>query len=127
MSSLPLELYQVLEDEYVSMYGPLERRPSTYDEKDILDAAKVCEVLVECELPANEPPAKTLSALVTGTGSLDALARSSRITDRGKQLLEHYEEASAAARAVDELRRTIVDDAFHGLVQPLRDARLDAI
>lgn len=127
MTSLPLELYKVLEDEYVSMYGPLPRGPLTYQQSDILDAAKICEVLLECKIamPPNEPLATTLSALVTGTGSLESLAGSSHITERGKQLLAHYDEYSTGA--VDELRRTIVDEALCGLVQPLREARLDKV
>ncbi len=52
MASLPLEVHQVLEEEYVSMYGPLDR-PKTgvdYDDKQVLNSERVCDALRNCGL-----------------------------------------------------------------------------
>jgi len=138
MTSLPLELYQVLEDEYVSMYGPLDRPPSIYAAADILDLRWARSILEECGLPVAADAATLaaqLSELVTGQGSLSALAKSQALTNRGKKLLAQYGELSGDLAEADdelawglpELRRTIVDTAFKGAVKPLCDVRLDNV
>jgi hypothetical protein len=136
MASMPLELYQALEEEYVSMYGPLERPSSGYTPADILDLRWARSILRECGFTpaadANAVAAK-LSELVSGGDSLAPLADSPAIGHRGNQLLDDYEELSGLAAksggdpAVRELRRAIVDDAFAGAVKPLGDIRLDRV
>jgi patatin-like phospholipase len=137
MTSLPLELHQVLEEEYVSMYGPLERPPAVYRPADVLDLRWAHTILRECVLtpPGEVSPeavARALSGLVAG-GSLAELAESPAITPRGKHLLASYGELSDLARRTEgetgilELRRAIVDDAFTGAVKPLSDVRLDNV
>jgi hypothetical protein len=136
MTSLALELYQVLEDEYVSMYGPLDGTSPLYNADDILNLYRVRAILRECGLPAAEDAqgvADQLSGLVSGTASLAPLAESPAITDCGTRLLEDYGKLSELAEKKDsrvslqELRRTIVDDAFTDVVRPLRDIRLDKV
>ncbi|HEV7508578.1 MAG TPA: patatin-like phospholipase family protein [Thermoanaerobaculia bacterium] len=133
---MPLELYQVLEEEYVSMYGPLKRPSSDYKPDDILDLRWARTILKECAL---EPAAESvtidaqLSALVVGDAPLEPLADSPAITERGKSLLESYDELKAIAEEHDsnngvrELRRRIIDDALTGAVKPLCDVRLDGV
>jgi hypothetical protein len=138
MTSLPLELYQVLEGEYTSMYGPLERPPSTYTAADVLDLRWARSILHQCGLAVSAEEAGVaaeLSKLVTGEDSLGGLAASPAMTRKGKQLLAEYgdlaeltrTESDEKAWGIPELRRTIVDDAFTGAVRPLCDVRLDNV
>ncbi|HYR29018.1 MAG TPA: hypothetical protein VEU30_11175, partial [Thermoanaerobaculia bacterium] len=61
MSTLPLELHEVLEEEYLSMYGPLERPP--VGDVVLLDGRWASNILQECGLPADDPGA-ALKALI---------------------------------------------------------------
>src|SRR5947207_187056 len=100
MASMPLELYQALEEEFVSMYGPLERPSSGYTPADILDLRWARAILRECGFtPAADAKAvaEKLSELVSGGGSLRPLADSPAIGHRGNQLLDDYEELSGLA------------------------------
>ena len=128
MASLPLDVHQVLEEEYVSMYGPLDR-PKTgvrYSSDQILDRERICEILGG----SAEGIEQSLDHLVE-KGDLSVLAESNAITPRGLELLARYDELLELAEQRDpvwgklELRRTIVDEALSRLVQPLRDVRLD--
>jgi len=136
MTSLALELHQVLEDEYVSMYGPLDGTSSLYSADDILSLYQVRAILQECGLPTAEDAegvAGQLSELVSGTASLAPLLESPAITDCGTRLLKDYDKLSKLAQEKDsrvslpELRRTIIDDAFSDVVRKLRDIRLDKV
>lgn len=136
MPSLPLELHQVLEEEYVSMYGPLARPAVTYDEKQILDAARACTVLRDCGIAAERDAAsiaRTLSELVETDAAPSRLIASPDLTRRGRLLLDQYDALRALAEESDapdggrELRRTIVDDALGTAVRHLSDIRLDGI
>ncbi|HEY0140414.1 MAG TPA: patatin-like phospholipase family protein [Thermoanaerobaculia bacterium] len=128
MTSLPLDVHQVLEEEYVSMYGPLERPTSgvDYTHEQILDRERVCEILNA----SGKDLETTLNDLIAA-GDLSTLADSNAITPRGLELLRQYDELEKLAEQRDpvwgkrELRRTILDEALHRLVQPLRDVRLD--
>jgi hypothetical protein len=131
--SLPLELYHVLEEEYVSMYGTLDRPLPLYGARDILDLRKVRDILRDCGLlPAKEPEAVAaqLSKLVSSDDSLAPLKESRAITERGKHFVDHYDQFRELAKddggpaRVLELRRTIVDDAFTDAVKAQRDIRL---
>src|SRR5688500_11669146 len=50
MSSLPREVHEVLEHEYVSMYGPLECVDVRYTADQIVDVQWVLSILRACEL-----------------------------------------------------------------------------
>jgi Patatin-like phospholipase len=126
MSSLPLEVDEVLEQEYVSMYGPLEGKPSErYGTDDILDETWARRILTACCPTANGDLLTTLNEFVAAV-SLQGLSSSPAMTDRGKTLLGSYDEytkgASEKRRA--EINRRIVDDAFSGAVKSLRNVRL---
>jgi len=136
MPSLPLELHQVLEEEYVSMYGPLPRPAVTYDEKQILDAAWARIILRGCAIKADRDPesiARALSELVETDAVPSHLAKSPALTERGRLMLDQYAELRGMAEERDgadgprELRRTIVDNALGGAVKHLRDIRLDRV
>jgi hypothetical protein len=152
--SLPLELYQVLEEEYVSMYGPLQRLSPLYSAGDILDLQRVRDILRECGLlpdpdsesdPSNRDEVQraeafaALSRLVTGDGPLAPLKESRAITERGQHLIDQYDEFRKAAdddgdpvpltaaqilALRREMRRAVVDDAFTGAVKTQADLRL---
>ncbi len=123
MSSLPLEVHEVLEQEYVSMYGPLEEIAPTYTPDQIVDAAWAVSILDACGLPAvattKESVAEQLNRFVAEIPP--ALAESPALTSTGRSLLESHGKRSDA---LPELNRRIVDDAFTGAVTPLRDLRL---
>ncbi|HET7435821.1 MAG TPA: patatin-like phospholipase family protein [Thermoanaerobaculia bacterium] len=142
MSSLPLELHQVLEEEYVSMYGPLPRGRVDYAAEDILDAVWARAVLHECGPEADvksepEAVAQFLSAIVTDDAAaeknLEMLERSRALTPRGRHFIDHYDEYAKSLRdeggdvAVRELRRAICDDALSGAVRTRSDQRLESI
>jgi len=79
MPSLPLELHQVLEEEYASMYGPLPRPPVGYDEKQIVDQRWARVILWECGIEVgadNKEIARRLNEFVDGGADLSKLKRS---------------------------------------------------
>jgi len=119
MSTLPLELHEVLEEEYLSMYGPLERPP--VGDVVLLDGRWAAEILQECGLPAADPGA-VLRTLISGSDSVEPLGHSPALTDRGRYLLENH-----AGSEDPEIRRRIVDDAFTGAIKPLADVRLEKV
>jgi patatin-like phospholipase len=132
MASFPLELHQVLEEEYVSMYGPLARLGALYDEKQVLDLQWARVLLHDCGIDVDADAreiAEELNELVKARKA-PAVGGSQAITERGKVLLEGYEEFRKLANERDgvsgemDLRRSIVDEAFPGAVKPLRDLRL---
>lgn len=142
MPSLPLDVYQVLEEEYVSMYGPLPRLAVVYDAKQVLDAEGARDIFLACRIglppgvdasPGAEGIAAALNAIVTTDAAPVTLLDSPEMTARGRALLAGYDEFAKLAAECDpvwgvlELRRTIVDEAFRGAVRPLRDVRLDKV
>ncbi|HEX8254372.1 MAG TPA: patatin-like phospholipase family protein, partial [Thermoanaerobaculia bacterium] len=128
--SLPREVHEVLEDEYVSMYGPLDRLSAAYTSDQIVDVAWAASILRDCGVVLQEPTRAVLAEQLNGfVVSLqpDALAESPALTSVGRSLLAQYTELSAIARKegrLDELNRRIVDDAFTGAVKSQRDLRL---
>jgi len=127
MTSLPLEVHHVLEEEYVSMYGPLDRPPVTYDASQILDRADARRILRACgsEVAAHGVEAK-LNELLEKDEKPEALKESPVLTECGRLLLRKYDAYRKGRSAWEamELRRRIIDDAFNGAVKPLRDIRL---
>jgi hypothetical protein len=136
MSSLPLDVHEVLEEEYVSMYGDLRTPGSSYTADDIRDENSARSILVICgiEVPDPIPPGSakevlrdTLNGFVEkGRPDLDKLCASPAITRTGTELLSGYEKYSAGVTPgrKREINRHIVDDALSGAVRPLRDVRL---
>ena len=130
MSSLPREVHEVLEQEYVSMYGPLERVGVEYTAEQIVDVDWAISILRACRITVNgetrESLAERLNCFVRDIPKL-SLAESPALTNLGHEMLADYTELAFKAKkedAVDELNRRIVDDAFTGAVTPLRELRL---
>src|SRR5690349_4416029 len=133
--SLPLELHQVLEREYVAMYGPLDRPSTDYEAGDITDVRLAQSVLAQCGTTVAADATKIAEALtkIVDAKAKPALAKSSVITPRGKALLGGYDELKKRAEAeegeagVRELHRAIVDEAFDGAVKRYCDLRLKKV
>ncbi|HEX2833161.1 MAG TPA: patatin-like phospholipase family protein [Thermoanaerobaculia bacterium] len=129
MSSLPLEVYHVLEEEFVAANGPLDREPDHYDEHCVLNEAEARSILRICGIEVRESLCATLNALVDGT-HLERLKESPALSERGRELIDHFDDYFEKPQEVwtrTELRRSIVDDALSGAVKSLRDKRLDAL
>ena len=128
MSSLPFEVHEVLEQEYVSMYGDLEVPSPKYGPGDIIDEAWARAVCAACGADCSGGIVAALNALVDSR-DLSQLRGSPAITDTGRDLIEHYDEytkdVTDARRA--EINRRIVDDAFLGAIKLHRDIRLSAL
>jgi hypothetical protein len=132
MSSLPREVHEVLEQEYVSMYGPLERIPTAYTAEQIVDVAWVHRILRACGLGKETLTREGLALKLNGflKALPDSLVDSPALTSHGLSLLAGYDELAEVAekeRCLDELNRRIVDDAFTGAVHPLRDLRMAGV
>jgi hypothetical protein len=128
MSKLPLEVHEVLEEEYVSMYGPLEVPSSDYTTDDIIDDRWARAVLEGCKVDVSAGVIAALNALVA-KGALESLQGSPAITDCGIDLIINYNDYTDGVSEVRrrEINRRIVDDALHGAVKNLRDLRLAAL
>lgn len=128
MSMLPLEVHEVLEEEYVSMYGPLDVPSSDYTKDDIIDERWARAVLEGCKIDVSAGVIAALNGLVA-RGALDSLQGSPAITDCGLDLIRNYSHYTDGVSDVRrrEINRRIVDDALHGAVKNLRDLRLAAL
>ena len=149
MSSLPREVHEVLEHEYVSMYGPLERVKVAYRSDQVVDVQWVLSILRACELD-NDPHvteatgaptieiarralADRLNEIIASDPESEAghifrdrLIKSPALTSAGRTLIEQYDKLAGnlEKQQLRELHRRLVDDAFTGAVKPLRDLRL---
>ena len=91
MSSLPFEVHEVLEQEYVSMHGDLAVPPPEYGANDIIDPAWAHAVCDACGINAGAGLVPALNALVASR-SLSQLRVSPAITDTGRDLIDHYDD-----------------------------------
>jgi patatin-like phospholipase len=128
MSSLPFEVHEVLEQEYVAMYGPLEVPPPEYGKGDIIDEAWGRAVCDACGVDCGAGLVPALNALVASQ-DLNRLRESPAITDTGCDLIDHYSDYTDGVTDARrrEINRRIVDDAFLGAVKLNRDIRLSAL
>jgi Patatin-like phospholipase len=124
MTSLPLDVHEVLEQEYEAIHGPLANKPpATYRPQDIVDPEWAKNCLAACGFSGD--PLALLNALVETGTEFAKLERSPAITESGRTMLAMY-----AAQDVDQtpdVRRRIVDEALNGAVRRIRDVRLDAL
>ena len=129
MSSLPLEVHEVLEQEYVSVHGLIEVPSSDYSSTDILDESWARSIFDTCKIDVGTTVLAALNSLVVAKGALDDLRQSPAITDCGIDLINGYDDYTkdVSEERRREINRRIVDDAFHGAVRQLRDTRLAAL
>lgn len=128
--SLPREVHEVLEQEYVSMYGPLPAIEAEYDASQLCDVRWARSILRTCNLAYDELEADVLlgklNAFVKTRPPVELL-QSPAITSAGRALLDQYNlmnDSITEEGELEVLNRRIVDDAFTGAVKPLRDVRL---
>ncbi|HEV7425991.1 MAG TPA: patatin-like phospholipase family protein [Thermoanaerobaculia bacterium] len=128
MSSLPFEVHEVLEQEYVAMYGDLEVPPPEYGPGDIIDEAWGRAVCDACSVDFGAGLVPALNALIASR-DLSHLRVSPAITDTGCDLIDHYDDYTNGVTDARrrEINRRIVDDAFLGAVKLHRDTRLSAL
>jgi hypothetical protein len=128
MSSLPFEVHEVLEQEYVAMYGDLDVPPPEYGPGDIIDEAWARVVCDACSVDISGGLVPALNALIASR-DLSQLRVSPAITDTGRDLIDHYDDYTEGVTdgRRREINRRIVDDAFLGAVKLHRDTRLSAL
>jgi hypothetical protein len=131
--SLPREVHEVLEQEYVSMYGPLPLGTARYDRSQLQDPKWARSILRTCDLAfdelADDVLLEKLNSYVTTRPPVELLL-SPALTSAGRALIEQYNTMNDAITEEGELEvlnRRIVDDAFSGAVIPLRDVRLKRV
>jgi Patatin-like phospholipase len=123
MTSLPLDVHEVLEQEYEAIHGPLPNKPAaTYRPEDILDPAWATSYLTTCGFSGD--PRTVANDIVTTGAGIENLAKSPELSDTGRELLDLY---SGDDAKTPEVRRRIVDEALGASVRQLRDVRLDAL
>src|SRR2546423_8795890 len=124
MTSLPLDVHEVLEQEYEAIYGLLRDKPAaTYRLEDIVDLQWATRCLVVCKLEGE--PLAVLNALVEDGAKIANLKDSPAMTDDGREIIALYDAGDLEAKPI--VRRRIVDEAFCGAVRSLRDVRLSAL
>ncbi len=127
MTTLPLEVHEVLEEEYASMYGSIDRPASgaKYIEGDVIDEGWAKAVCQDCEIEPGDNVIAALNALVL-SGAVNKLCNSRALSDSGKAMIADYDDYTC--RVSDdrrqEINRRIIDAAFTGAVRTLRDRRL---
>jgi hypothetical protein len=140
VSTLPREVHEVLEDEYVSMYGPLDRIPFEYTTREakdaddrtveqIIDVASASSILREWGVGREGMSRVEIAAKLNGFIAelpKEKLASWRGLSNSGRLLLERHDELSGIAAKqgrLEELNRRIIDDAFDDAVQPLSSLR----
>lgn len=118
MATLPLELHHVLEEEYVSMYGPLEKSRTAYDADQLVDERWARHILYECGVDDTK---KSVVQLLNEV-ELKDLVNSPALTDESRDVLKKHKNTCFI-----EDRRRLVDDAFRGAVKPFRDIRMETV
>src|SRR4029079_13337388 len=114
MTSLPLDVHEVLEQEYEAIHGPLANKPAaTYRPEDITDAEWAKNCLAACGLSGEPLPA--LNALVEQGNDFAKLERSPAITENGRKMLAMY--TKGEIDQTPDVRRRIVDEALDGAVR----------
>jgi len=127
MPTLPLEVHEVLEEEYASMYGSIDRPPTgaLYRDGDVIDEGWARAILQDCKIDPVNGVIAALNDLVVN-GPMDKLCNSRALSDSGKSMIADYDDYTRGV-TVDrkqEINRRIIDDAFTGAVRQLRDVRL---
>jgi len=125
MTSLPFDVHEVLEQEYVALHGDLGDMPGPeYRAEDILETGVWVEsILKSCGIAG--APLDALNALVNPGTEIAKLEHSPQISRNGQELLALY--LKGDVERTPAVRRRITDEAFPGAVKSLRDRRLAAL
>jgi hypothetical protein len=125
MSTLPLEVHEVLEEEYRAMHGAPSGQTVDYASLEMLDEPWACSILRACEpdvTPGNVR--ERLAAIIDAGSKPESLAKSPELTETGKTILAGYDDYAKSENR-RKLNRRIVDEAMGGTVKPYRDMELE--
>lgn len=125
MSSLPLEVHEVLEEEYHLKYD--DSLPAVaYQQFTVVDAGWACSILKTCGFADVKPSTvdAKLAEIVNGHADVGALSRSPVIGSSGSKLLADFLKGRYADEDQRRVRRRVIDDALCGAIKSLRDDRL---
>src|SRR5437773_654373 len=117
MATLPLEVHEVLEEEYASMYGVA---PADYDAFEIRDAEAARTILRDRGIGA-----ENVEAALVNTTQKPTLEKSPALSPMGRMILKDYD--SYADENSKKLNRRIVDEALCGAIKSYRDMELERI
>ena len=122
----PLEVYEALEEEYVSMFGELPPPPSAaITAEQIVDAAAATATLKAHGLTDGDDLVKTLEKLQITDAAHDAFRNAEQLSPVTRVLLDDWKHHDEDTRRV--LSRRILDEVFVGSLRPFRDIRLAAL
>jgi hypothetical protein len=126
-AALPLEVHEVLEEEYRTIYDEEPPPPVSSTTFEILDPKWACSILEDCgfqrsKLGTPDAIAAVLAEFVRGKQDIKALKKSPVLSNAGRKLISDY--AKFDPNDKERLNRRIVDDALRGAIKPLRDMRL---
>jgi hypothetical protein len=128
MATLPLEVHEVLEDEYRTIYDA-EPPDVPLDTFEFLDLPWACSILAQCGIDrsqlGNEEQVSAALRCLLNCGKPSALAASPALTASGATYLRNYGKYDESERR--KLNRRIIDAALFGAIKPIRDLRLGAL
>jgi len=129
MSTLPLEVHEVLEEEYRTMHdgGP---EVIGYGDFEIIDESWARGILCASRVKREDVSTpgditNVLGEFVSGTRPVADLGKAAAMSDTGRTLLKDYKEYSGEDQ--QKLNRRIVDEALCGAVKRFRDQRLSKL
>ena len=128
MSTLPLEVHEVLEEEYRAMYGTAPGAATVdYASFQILDEAWACSILRACNPDVTLANlGEKLASLVNSEKKPEALAKSPVFSSTGRMILANYDDYLKEENR-RKLNRRLVDEALCGAIKPYRDTELERI
>src|SRR5207244_4021195 len=128
MSTLPLEVHEVLEEEYRAMYGTAPGAAAVdYASFQILDEAWACSILRACNPDVTSANlGEKLASLVNSEQKPEALAKSPVFSSTGRMILANYDDYVREENR-RKLNRRLVDEALCGAIKPYRDTELERI
>src|ERR1044072_7506590 len=128
MSTLPLEVHEVLEEEYRAVHHADPTSKIGYEDFEVIDRDSAKSVLLGCGVPKQDLESKSgedvLKEFVEGKRDIKSFANSSAISSTGRRILKDRDKYTDDKRRV---RRRIIDLTFVGAVKPLRDQRLSEL
>ena len=127
MSTLPLDVHEVLEEEYCAMYGAAPGAAVDYASFQILDEAWACSILRACDPDTTVANLRDkLISLVNADRKPEALAKSPVFSSTGRMILADYDDYAKEENR-RKLNRRVVDEALCGAIKPYRDVELERV